>query len=689
MSVKGAWAQKRENWVQKLQIDPDYECHWKKGIVPNRPFEGLPADRVYSVEVHARLQIYLEELLQNGYVSQVDDPLANREGAGSFVGFLHMVLKELEPDSVEQSGGTTTKRARAEDVPIVKKYKERACLDPTKSTNALLDGEGVVLPSVLSIRQTILDLQKRHPGKKIFLAKIDLSKGYWQMLCKGNSKHRFVFDGILYQWEVMPFGPTDVPLAFQRRTNKVAYWLQAQLRAQTKNSQICVCVYLDDFCLCATEDALVDLGKVKTMLKDTFGLVINQEKSSVAWEQRCEMLGIIFDTARQLLVLPERRLKKLKTKLEAISARGGSASTREIAGLLGQFSSAALAFPVVALCIRSCFVSFCEGLRRLGQAEIPSGWQLWRPADIERYHWVDGTLTLSVSDLEVLDAAKNLIQHADCALSLQEGAKTTIILKVDAGEVQAGFVAKSHKGELKQVLNLPFSSLVDLDNQSASTKREARAMIDAVKMCHQQWNLSGWHVLVKVDSQNLAHRWDLGTADLEVNQWLFDFALWLKNEKIQCSVQWLPRAWNTEADRLSKVGTISQAVVETKQEDFNKFVEKLRQRKLPLPNLDWFADHKNHKLNRYCFLSGGEDSAFGWPLQAEDVPFVFPPLNLYRKAIRAWRESESQVMYLVVPKRKEERWAFLLSLGVVVWPDMKVEKAPSANWSFDIVSVRK
>src|SRR5215471_17475639 len=72
----------------------------------------------------------------------------------------------------------------------------------------------------------------------VYFITLDLKSGYWQIPLDAIAKQKPAFSSRYghYCWNVLPFGTTNAPSAFQRRINKVlAKWID-----------IFVVVYLDD-----------------------------------------------------------------------------------------------------------------------------------------------------------------------------------------------------------------------------------------------------------------------------------------------------------------------------------------------------------------------------------------------------------------------------------------------------------
>ena len=60
-------------------------------------------------------------------------------------------------------------------------------------------------------------LFEKFRGKR-YITSLDLKGGYWHIPIHEDDKHKtaFIFDGKIYQWNVMPFGPTNAPMYFQQ-----------------------------------------------------------------------------------------------------------------------------------------------------------------------------------------------------------------------------------------------------------------------------------------------------------------------------------------------------------------------------------------------------------------------------------------------------------------------------------------
>lgn len=111
-----------------------------------------------------------------------------------------------------------------------------------------------------------------------FFSKIDLKSGYWQIILDRLSRAKTAFSTRYghYEWNVLPFGLSNAPGAFQRRINKV-------LRR-----------YIDKFCIVYLDDILIyseteeeHERHVKTILRalNRAGLILNPDKCTFFGKQ--------------------------------------------------------------------------------------------------------------------------------------------------------------------------------------------------------------------------------------------------------------------------------------------------------------------------------------------------------------------------------------------------------------------
>ena len=131
----------------------------------------------------------------------------------------------------------------------------------------------------------VLELMHRFKGKK-YITSIDMKGGYWHIPVK--KEHRkylaFKFDGVLYQWKRMCFGPKGAPAYFQYTMHRIF--------AKMSNFVI---IYLDDISIVSNtvEEHIQHLKAVFTII-EKYGIRIRADKCIWGTEET-EFLGFIIN----------------------------------------------------------------------------------------------------------------------------------------------------------------------------------------------------------------------------------------------------------------------------------------------------------------------------------------------------------------------------------------------------------
>ena len=120
---------------------------------------------------------------------------------------------------------------------------------------------------------------------KEYITTLDVKSGYWHVRIHEEDKHKlaFIFDGHLYEWNVMPFGPTNAPSYFQYVMNMVFQDLDF------------VIVYIDDITIIS--DTWEEHQKHLKLVMDRINYYnIKLRLDKCAWcMQEVQYLGFIAD----------------------------------------------------------------------------------------------------------------------------------------------------------------------------------------------------------------------------------------------------------------------------------------------------------------------------------------------------------------------------------------------------------
>ena len=160
---------------------------------------------------------------------------------------------------------------------VPKKNGEARIVFDYRLLNAITERMSYPLPS-------IEQLVNKFRGKK-FISTIDIKSGYWHIPIKPEDRPKtaFVFNGKLYEWNVMPFGPTNAPPYFQKVMNDVFDDMEY------------VIVYMDDITIVSDNAAQhkQHLNSVFQRLRK-FGIKIRPDKCEFAQES-VQYLGFKVD----------------------------------------------------------------------------------------------------------------------------------------------------------------------------------------------------------------------------------------------------------------------------------------------------------------------------------------------------------------------------------------------------------
>ena len=647
-------------WRNKLHLDPDYSASWKfyRCSTGN---SWQPKERHYAKETAEDIRREVKKYQEQGIVRSLGRADMVEEGTGveAFCGHIHRVLRDVD--------GVT---------------KKRFCLDPDKEA---LDSGKCIFPTVSFLRSECIRLLKAGgPDAKLKFVKIDLKTGYWQMKAKPESRHRFVLEGEIFEWLVMPFGPSDAPQAFQRRTSAVAKFI-----GRSFNSPLSVAhVYLDDFIFISVEPFPPSVEGIKAQMQE-FGLTISEEKSSQDWETVCVILGVQFDGQDLRLRIPEYKISRITKNLSTLR-QAADPTARQVAVPLGRLNACAQACPIIHLHTRGAFIELAEALKKEG-IEIEKGLQSRRPKDWDKAQWDQVRCRLSEEAFLALEEALALTKEPKAQLRLGPLPGPDALLMADAGAAQGGYIFENGTRKTEGIIELPSALILNQKlEHSAAMKREAFVICQAASAVIVAEMKEGETLIMCCDNKGLSHRWDKGVRDREVSTWLRNLARLALQRNVFLRFMWIPRENNARADELSKLGVPACSQIEIDQLSFDAFIQRLLKTGKRPPNLDWFASEKNAKLSRFRSLEGRLESAFGRPLEADDVPYAFSPLHLFQRAVQVWRESPSTLLYLVVPQfGRGEAWRAMEELGES-WGELKpILASVSRRFSYRVISLRK
>ena len=174
-------------------------------------------------------------------------------------------------------------------------------------------------------------------SKNCYMATIDLKDGYFHIpIRKKDRKYlRFIFEGTLYEFNVLPFGLSPAPCVFTKLIKPVVHYLRSK--------GLCSVVYIDDFLL-ISEDLTGCEENVRATIEllEYLGFIINKKKSRMKPCQVREFLGLILDSQNYKIYLTDRKREKIGEKIKQL-LKAKREKIRKVAKIIGTLTSACAA----------------------------------------------------------------------------------------------------------------------------------------------------------------------------------------------------------------------------------------------------------------------------------------------------------------------------------------------------------
>lgn len=161
---------------------------------------------------------------------------------------------------------------------------------------------------------------------------IDLKDAYFHIkIYKGHRKYlRFQFQGIVYQFRALCFGPTSAPRVFTKIVSVVVAWLRQR--------SIRIASYLDDWlALNRLQQGLLQNRVMLLNLLFRLGFMINKQKSNLVPRQLISYIGGQFNLKQGLVFPTEERL--LNLKIAVLNIVKGQNTARHFLIVLGMIAS--------------------------------------------------------------------------------------------------------------------------------------------------------------------------------------------------------------------------------------------------------------------------------------------------------------------------------------------------------------
>ena len=169
--------------------------------------------------------------------------------------------------------------------------------------------------------------------KRDWMMKIDLKDAYYCVaISQVHQKFfRFRWKGVLYEYQVPPFGLASAPRTFTKLLKPVMGLL--------RRLGLTTIIYLDDLFLCNKEEnALIRDRDTVIWVLQTLGFVLNWEKSHLTPTRTMEFLGLMVDSDKMSLWLPSDKAEDIKARCSQLLDQEMT-TVRELSQVVGKLTS--------------------------------------------------------------------------------------------------------------------------------------------------------------------------------------------------------------------------------------------------------------------------------------------------------------------------------------------------------------
>lgn len=441
------------------------------------------------------------------------------------------------------------------------------------------------------------------------MTRIDISQAYFHVPIAESHRQllRLVYDKELLQMTSLPFGLSSAPHTFAVITN----WVAETLRARGMR----VVVYLDDFLLASQDRARLSSQTTEAVqLLQFLGWQVNHNKCVTTPSQEIEFLGIVWNTHKNLISLPEKKIQKIRDLSKEIQRRG-SATLKQTQCLLGLLNFANFAVHRGRL--------HCRHLQKFStefrQGRLRERRPIPQAVEAELRWWCEA----STSNLH-----KREITH---------------FLTTDAADTGWG-------AQLEETL---LSGNWSAEQKKwHSNRKEMYAVYAAIK--HEAHFLRKAHVLVQTDNRTLVAyiQKEGGTRSLDLLNLTFKLLKLVDSLHIELSAAYLPGRYNGIADRLSRKKALPEwhLLPEATERIFERW---------GVPDIDLFASERTAVVKRYVSRDSRDQCASftdafsrSWDCK---LGWVFPPPSLIPKVLAHLNKCRGQVL-IVAPKWERTFW---------------------------------
>ena len=438
-----------------------------------------------------------------------------------------------------------------------------------------------------------------YPGA--FMCKVDIKDAYYSVPIATNDQKllKFTFEGVLYKFVALPNGYTKGPRKFTK--------LLKPALATLRKKGATLAAYLDDIFIIAGSYArcLNSLHMLIEMLV-SLGFVIHPAKSVFVPCRIMEFLGFIINSLNMTVRLTmEKKTKINNLCMEVRSPRGG-VTVRDIARLLGKFSSSFIGFTEGKLHFRYLERNKTEILA-WNKGKFDSPFYFTEEALEEVNWWMDYIMS---SWSPIMRNNPELVVTSDACLG--------------------GWGACSDTGQTGGLFSV-------VEREEHINVLESRAVLFALRSLHD----SSKDVHIKILSDNTATVGainNMGSSKslrlheivVQIWEWALAHGNWL-------SASHIPGVQNVQADKESRKNDIRTEWM-LSDDSFEDILHKLEF----CPTIDLFASRINNKLPRFASFRPDPDAVLinAFSVSWTDLAFyAFPPFICIGRVLQKNQEG--------------------------------------------------
>ncbi|MCP3668061.1 MAG: hypothetical protein GY696_37160 [Gammaproteobacteria bacterium] len=463
-----------------------------------------------------------------------------------------------------------------------------------------------------------------------FLSAFDLQSAYHHIDVAEKDQtflgFAWSFDGEIHYFvfTVLPFGLSTVPYVFTKLVrNLVLYW---------RKDGIKIVIYFDDALIVGADDLECRRSSV----------IVQRDSRSAGWlttDSKCQWepvqifrwLGVMIDCIRFVLSIPDDRVRACLELISFVMRPGSSVTARHLASVAGKIMSMSCVIgPIAQLQTRNLYHVILT--RRYWDSVV----YITEEAMEELRFWSENLIFLNERKLASMPCAEL------CVFSDASDTGCGAHVSMD------GIQHSSHRMWTESELHLYARS---------STWRE----LETVRFCLESFGLLVRHRFLQWKTDNAAVPEIMLKGSMKPHLQplaLKIYALCLQNQ-IRLQPIWIPRDENVLADALSRISDF---------DDWGILPSLFLQicAKFGECSCDCFADHNNHKLQKFYsrfFVPGtaGVDAfCQDW---SQDFCWLVPPIPLIGKAVFHLLSCRAAGI-LVVPKWPSAAfWPLLFPAG--------------------------